>query len=80
MGSHGYLVLDGGVQLALHPGRRFVARVVRVEGASAVVSLAGAELRVAVTPGARLRAGETVSLAVGDVGQGRLTLRLETQG
>jgi hypothetical protein len=71
-----FLVLDGGrVRLALHPGRRLVARVIRVDGREALVSLAGAELRVTLEPGVRAAPDETLSLQVQRVSDGSIRLR-----
>jgi hypothetical protein len=71
-----FLVLDGGrVRLALHPGRRLVARVIRVDGREALVSLAGAELRVTLEPGVTARPNETLSLQVQRVSDGSVRLR-----
>ena len=71
-----FLVLDGGrVRLALHPGRRLVARVIRVDGRQALVSLAGAELQVTLEPGVQTRPNETLSLQVQAVGDGSVRLR-----
>ena len=71
-----FLMLDGGrVRVALHPGRRLVARVIRVDGREALVSLAGAELRVALEPGVRAAPNETLSLQVQAVGDGSVRLR-----
>jgi hypothetical protein len=70
------LVLDGGrVRLALHPGRRLVARVIRVDGRQALVSLAGCELQVALEPGVAARPNDTLSLQVQAVGDGSVRLR-----
>jgi hypothetical protein len=74
-----YLVLDGGrVRLALHPGRRLVARVIRVDGDQALVSLAGADLLVTLAPGVRPKPGETLGLQVDAVGDGSVRLRTST--
>ena len=71
-----FLVLGGGrVRLALHPGRRLVARVIRVDGRQALVSLAGAELHVALEPGVVARPGDTLSLQVQAVADGSVRLR-----
>jgi hypothetical protein len=76
MGDVPFLLLDGGrVRLALHPGRRLVARVIRVDGREALVSLAGAELHVALEPGVRARANDTLFLQVQAVGDGSVRLR-----
>jgi hypothetical protein len=71
-----FLVLDGGrVRVALHPGRRLVARVIRVDGREALVSLAGAELRVTLEPGVQAAPNETLSLQVQRVSDGSIRLR-----
>jgi hypothetical protein len=71
-------LLLGGVSLPVWPGRRLVARVVRVDGARAVVNLAGEDLEVAVAPHVRLRPHDTVGLVVEQVAEDRLALRLDT--
>ena len=70
-----FLVDGGRVRLALHPGRRLVARVIRVDGRQALVSLAGAELQVTLDPGVQRRPNETLSLQVQAVGDGSVRLR-----
>ena len=76
MGDVPFLVLDGGrVRVALHPGRRLVARVIRVDGTSALVSLAGAELQVALAAGVKASPNDTLTLEVDAVADGSVRLR-----
>jgi hypothetical protein len=75
-GPYPELILPGVPPIPLWPGRRFAVRVVRADAASALVTLAGAELSVAVGGGARLRPGETVTLEVVRTDGARLALRL----
>ncbi len=70
----GFLDRDDGSSLRLWPGREVVARVVRVSGGRAVLSLAGAEIEVAVE--ARLAPGATVRLRVERVAETRIALRV----
>jgi hypothetical protein len=70
----GFLDRDDGSSLPLWPGREVVARVVRVSGGRAVLSLAGAEIEVAAE--ARLVAGATVRLRVERVAETRIALRV----
>jgi hypothetical protein len=70
------LVLDGRLSLRATPGRRFAARVVRREGSRVILNLAGAEMETRLAGGSVLAAGDTVTLEVVSVQDGRLELRL----
>ncbi len=73
-----YLDTGEGPLLALRPGRRLAARVVRVGGGRATVSVAGVLLEVDAS--ARLVPGSTVRLVVAGLDDGRVALRLVDEG